>query len=258
MVPEIIDTHAHLYLTEFDEDRNAVIQRARDTGVKKIYLPNIDERSVEQMISLVERYPDLCCPMIGLHPCSVKEDAEEHLSRILAAIDGFPFVAIGEIGTDLYWDTTFRELQIECFNIQIRLAKEKRLPVAIHSRASLDLNIDIIAAESGPELSGVFHCFNGTVEQAHQIIDMGFYLGIGGVITFKNSGLVDVVARLPLESMVLETDAPFLAPHPHRGKRNESSYLPLVAEKIAAALGTSVGKVYCVTTENAAQLFGSR
>ncbi len=251
----LIDTHAHLYLPEFDEDRDSVVQRAIDAGVKKIFLPNIDATTIDPMLAIVDQYPATCAAMLGLHPCSVNADYEKALSSILARVDDVPIVAIGEIGTDMYWDKTFREEQIACFTRQVSLAKERGLPVVIHSRETLDLNIELIRQHADSSLKGVFHCFTGSYEQAMQIIEMGFFLGIGGVLTFKNSGLGDVATRLPLESLVLETDAPYLTPHPFRGKRNESGMIQLVAQKLAEVKNVPLEQVSTVTTGNALRLF---
>lgn len=252
---ELIDTHAHLYVPEFDEDRDEMMMRARHQGVTHICMPNIDSGSIERLLNMESRYQESCHAMIGLHPCSVKADFQNEMDVIEDWLGRRSFSAIGEIGTDLYWDVTHQKEQILCLERQITWAKEKNLPVVLHSRGSLDLNIDIIRRHQDGSLRGVFHCFTGTTEQAKQIIDLGFCLGIGGVVTFKNSGLLEVVVSLPLDSIVLETDAPYLAPHPYRGKRNESSYLRLVAEKIAEGKGESVEKIGLFTTENAVRLF---
>jgi TatD DNase family protein len=255
--PTFIDTHAHLYLQEFDSDRDATIQRAVDSGVKKIYLPNIDSDTIGPMLDMVNRYPEVCLPMIGLHPCSVGPQFEASLEVVKSQVRDGQFVAIGEIGTDLYWDKTFRDEQEVCFREQLRLAKAHTLPVAIHSRETLDWNIELVRDSWEPMLKGVFHCFTGSVAQANAIIEMGFYLGIGGVVTFKNSGLAEVIAQIPLKHLVLETDAPYLTPHPHRGKRNESGYLTLIAQKIAEAQGRSLNEIADITTANATSLFSS-
>jgi TatD DNase family protein len=253
--PIFVDTHAHLYLPEFDDDRDLMMQRALDSGVKKIYLPNIDRETIAPMLEMVSGYPGVCFPMIGLHPCSVDAHFEESLEEVRQRVNDKTYVAIGEIGTDLYWDKTFRDAQEICFREQLSLAKSHRLSVAIHSRETLDWNIELVRESWEEGLRGVFHCFTGTVAQAQAIIELGFYLGIGGVITFKNSGLAEVVAQMPLERLVLETDAPYLTPHPHRGQRNESGYLKLIGQKVAEAQGCSLGEVAEVTTQNARQLF---
>ncbi len=252
---ELIDTHAHLYLPQFNEDRDAMMQRALLLGVKKIYLPNIDSTTIDDMLKMVSGYPDICHPMIGLHPCSVDESYEQEMDIVEGWLGQHAFSAIGEIGTDLHWDVTYRGQQIDCFKRQILLAKEFQLPIVIHSRETLDMNIDIVAQMQDGSLRGIFHCFTGTEEQAMRIIDLGFLLGIGGVITFKNSGLAEVIARQPIESLVLETDAPYLTPHPHRGQRNETSYIRLVAEKIAFCKNESLEKVCTVSSLNAKNLF---
>ena len=252
---EMIDTHAHLYLKEFDDDRDAVVQRAQNLGVTKIFLPNIDSDSIASMLRMTEEYPGVCYAMMGLHPCSVKTEYLRELEIVEEWLGKRRFSAVGEIGTDLYWDTSFRKQQETCFRRQIALAGKMQLPVVIHSRESLDWNIEIVTEMQDGSLSGVFHCFTGTPELARRIIELGFFLGIGGVITFKNSGLAETVQQLPLESLLLETDAPYLTPHPYRGKRNETSYVRLVAEKIAACKGVSLQAVCEVTSLNAQKLF---
>jgi TatD DNase family protein len=252
---EIIDTHAHLYLPEFEVDRDLMIGRALETGVSKVLLPNIDVTSIDPMMDLVKKYPGVCYPMMGLHPCSVKQDYTKQLHIIEAWLARYAFSAIGEIGTDLYWDLTFKEEQEACFRQQLDLAKDKSLPVVIHSRESLDWNIEIVGAMQDGTLGGIFHCFTGTAEQARMIMDLGFYLGIGGVVTFRNSGLSEVVKELPLEYLVLETDAPYLTPHPFRGKRNEPGYIQYVVEKIAECKGISPGRVCEITSQNARKIF---
>jgi len=253
---EFIDTHAHLYLSQFDADRDVMLQEAREQGVTHICLPNIDASTIDAMLEMENRYQDRCHPMIGLHPCSVTADYRAELELIENWLERHRFCAIGEIGTDLYWDKTFYEQQVSCLTHQIELAKTYALPIVLHSRESLDLNIKHVAERQNGSLKGIFHCFTGTREQALRIIDLGFLLGIGGVLTFKNSGLAEVLKDLPLESMVLETDAPYLTPHPHRGERNESKFIPLIAARLAAALNISVEKVSEVTTFNAKALFG--
>lgn len=252
---EFIDTHAHLYLPQFDEDRDAMMQRALLQGVKKIYLPNIDSSTIEDMLTMVTGYPTICHAMIGLHPGSVNESFRQELDIVTEWLEQQAFSAIGEIGTDLYWNTTFRDQQVDCFKAQISLAMQCNLPIIIHSRETLDLNIDIVSQIQDGSLRGIFHCFTGTKEQANRILDLGFMLGIGGVITFKNSGLSEVVEALPLESIVLETDAPYLTPHPYRGQRNESGHIRLIADKIALCKNESLENIARVTTLNARRLF---
>lgn len=252
---EFVDTHAHLYASQFDEDRDAMMARAFSLGVKKIYLPNIDASSIDAMLLLESQYPEQCHAMIGLHPCSVNDTFEQEMQIVESWLERRKFSAIGEIGTDAYWDKTHLDQQVDCFKRQIALAKTYGLPVVIHSRETLDMNIEIISQLQDGALRGIFHCFTGTSEQAKRIIDLGFLLGIGGVLTFKNSGLTEVVSDLPAESLVLETDAPYLAPHPHRGKRNETAYLGLVAEKLADCWHTSVKEIARITSDNARLVF---
>ncbi len=250
-----VDTHCHLYASEFDDDRAGMIQKALNAGVQEMMLPNIDSASIVGMWTLVNDFPDHCYPMMGLHPCSVKSDFAEILLTMKEDLSVRAYVGIGETGIDLYWDKTFIDQQVEAFEEQIRWAKEFGLPVIIHSRESLELNIEIITKHAGDDLTGVFHCFSGTYEQAMAIYELGFKVGIGGVVTFKKSGLEEVLPRLPMEMIVLETDAPYLSPVPFRGKRNESSYIPLIAEKIALLTGKTLQDVALQTTRNAHGLF---
>ncbi|MCB0549628.1 MAG: TatD family hydrolase [Phaeodactylibacter sp.] len=253
----LIDTHTHIYLEEFDEDREEMIQRALDSGVEQFFLPNIDSSSITRMLDLEEAYPGRCFAMMGLHPCSVKENFKEELAIVREWLDERPFCAVGEIGIDLYWDKTFLEQQKEAFLIQVDWAKELGVPIVIHSREATDILIELVEQAKDERLTGVFHCFSGTEEQARRIIGLGFYLGIGGVVTFKNAGLDKVMEKAGLEHVVLETDSPYLAPVPRRGKRNESAYVRLVAEKLAAIKGISFREVAEVTTKNAERLFPS-
>jgi TatD DNase family protein len=252
----IIDTHCHIYLEDFKSDINDIIRRAEAIGVKKFYLPGIDSATHQSMIDLSENFPSECIPMMGLHPCSVRENYKEELNIVSDWISKRQFAAIGEIGLDFYWDTSFKQQQIEAFNIQIKWALEKQLPIVIHSRNSLDECIGIVEQNQVGNLKGIFHCFSGTKEQAERIISLGFLLGIGGVVTYKNAGLAEVVSELPLEKMVLETDAPYLTPVPFRGKRNESSYLQYVVKKLAEVKGVSNEDVARITTSNAQNIFG--
>ena len=253
----LIDTHTHIYLEQFDEDREEMIQRALDSGVEQFFLPNIDSSSITRMLDLEEAYPGRCFAMMGLHPCSVKENFKEELAIVREWLDERPFCAVGEIGIDLYWDKTFLEQQKEAFLIQVDWAKELGVPIVIHSREATDILIELVEQAKDERLTGVFHCFSGTEEQARRIIGLGFYLGIGGVVTFKNAGLDKVMEKAGLEHVVLETDSPYLAPVPRRGKRNESAYVRLVAEKLAAIKGISFREVAEVTTKNAERLFPS-
>ncbi|HEX8315468.1 MAG TPA: TatD family hydrolase [Flavisolibacter sp.] len=252
MQPFFIDTHAHIYLPEFDQNREKLLIAARDAGVKEIYLPAIDSSTHESMLQTEKDFP-LCKSMMGLHPCSVKEDYENEISIIKNYLAGRKFIAVGEIGLDFYWDKTFAKQQYEAFHQQIELALQYKLPIVIHSRNAIDECIDVVAQY--PALRGVFHCFSGSEEQARKITELQFLLGIGGVVTFKNSGLDKVISRVGLSAVVLETDAPYLAPVPYRGKRNEPSYTKLVAEKISSVLGISVKEVGTITTRNAEKLF---
>jgi TatD DNase family protein len=253
----MIDTHTHLYLEDFDEDRDEMLQRAVQAGIRQFFMPNIDSSSVERLLDAESRYPGLCIPMMGLHPCSVNENYQQELNIVRSWLDNKKFCAIGEIGIDLYWDSTFLEQQKKAFLMQTEWAMERGLPIIIHTRNSLDLVLEIIKPLKNPGLRGIFHCFGGTISQAETILELGFLLGIGGVLTFKNSGLCETVKKLPLEHMVLETDAPYLAPHPFRGKRNEESYLKVIVEKLAECKEISEEEIIVTTTENAKKNFGN-
>jgi TatD DNase family protein len=250
-----IDTHAHVYSEEFKADRTDIIGRAIDAGVKEIYMPNIDHTSIDQMFELEEKYKGTCISMMGLHPTSVKKDFEKELYVVEEWLFKRKFVAVGEMGTDLYWDKSFWEQQKEAFTIQVGWAKKLKLPIVIHCRESMDETIAMLEPMLGDGLCGVFHCFSGTLEQARKITSMGFYLGFGGVSTFKNGGLDKVIPDLDLDNMVLETDSPYLAPVPHRGKRNEPSYIPIIAEKIISLKKISKEEFQAITTRNARRLF---
>lgn len=250
-----IDTHAHLYLEEFEEDRDTMIQRAVEAGVEQFFLPNINSSTIEAMLHLEETYPERCFPMMGLHPSWVKEGFREELAVVKEWLDRRGFCAVGEIGIDLYWDKTHLAEQQEAFLTQIEWAKERDLPIVIHSRESIDLVINMLKEVRDSRLKGIFHCFGGSEAQAEAIIDLGFYLGIGGVLTFKKSGLDRVMESIDLSHVVLETDSPYLAPVPYRGKRNESAYVRLVAEKLATVKGTTVEEVARITTQNAERVF---
>jgi TatD DNase family protein len=251
-----IDTHAHLYASEFQNDRLAVIQRAKDAGVGKIFLPNIDMKSIPLMHQLHRDAPDFFYPMMGLHPCSVQQDVEEQLTQIFAAFDPKVHCAIGEIGIDLYWDKSFLAQQILAFKTQIEWAKKLELPIIIHARDSFDQIFEVMDRLNDERLTGIFHCFTGTKKQAEHILSYrGFKLGIGGVVTFKNGGIHEFLHELPLDQLVLETDAPYLAPVPHRGKRNESSYIPIIAERVATCFQLPLHKVAEITTNAALEVF---
>lgn len=252
---QLIDSHAHVYLKEFKEDINLIIDRAKEAGVEAIYMPNIDHTSIDDMLEVAANYPGYCIPMMGLHPCSVTKHFEKELYEVEEWLGKGGFAAVGEIGTDLYWDKTFWPQQQEVLRIQLEMAKKFGLPFVIHCRDSIDETIELIKPMNSGKLDGVFHCFTGTVQQAEEIIEMGFKIGIGGVATFKNGGLNDVLETIPLENMMLETDSPYLAPVPYRGKRNEPSYVIHPCEKIAAVKNISVETVAAATTANSLTLF---
>ncbi|MEO6130261.1 MAG: TatD family hydrolase [Saprospiraceae bacterium] len=253
-----IDTHCHLYAAEFGPDQSAMIRRALDNHVNQMMLPNIDVESIPAMLALHQLFPDHCKPMMGLHPCSVEDNYQEVLSKMKNELHKGGYSGIGETGVDLYWETKTKTMQIEAFEEQIEWAKEFDLPVIIHSRESLDLNIDIIKNHQDGNLKGIFHCFGGDYSQAMRIYELGFKIGIGGVITFKKSELGEVLPKIPIEMIVLETDAPYLAPVPYRGKRNESSYILLIAEKVASCLSLSMEEVSGLTTRNAEAVYGKK
>jgi TatD DNase family protein len=252
-----IDTHCHIYAEEFDSDRSDTIQRAKLAAVEKLLLPNIDSTSIDALYKVCDAWPDVCYPMMGLHPCSVKENYLQELKVIEDEFSKRIFIGVGEIGLDYYWDKTFIPEQKEVFRRHLAWAKELQLPVAIHTRNSFDDAIEIVEELQDGTLNGVFHCFSGTVENAKRVQEVGFYMGIGGVVTFKNGGLDVSLKDVPLDYLILETDAPYLAPVPYRGKRNESSYIPLIAQKLADIKGVSLEEVAKVTTGNAEGLFGN-
>lgn len=251
----LVDTHAHLYVKQFDEDREDMLKRSIQNGIEKFYLPNIDSSSIEAMLELEAKHPTQCYPMMGLHPCSVKENYKEELAIVEQWLSKRPFVAIGEIGLDLHWDTTFFEQQKDAFRTQIRWAKQLNIPIVIHSRKSTWEAIEIVREEKDERLSGIFHCFGDDIEAAQAIIDLDFYLGIGGVLTFKKSGLDKTMKEISMEHVVLETDSPYLAPTPYRGKRNESAYIRLIAQKLADVKGLTLEEVAKITTKNANTIF---
>jgi len=251
----LTDTHAHIYLPEFAETRIEMLKRAEKEGVNKILLPAIDSESHADLVELAARFPAQCRPMMGLHPCYVKENYLEELAIARNYLEKEGFVAVGEIGLDFYWDKTFTEQQYLAFEEQIRWALEFSLPIAIHSRNSTDECIEVVRRHQNGKLKGVFHCFSGNAEQARQIMDLGFYLGIGGVVTFKNGGLDKVFETIGLDRVVLETDAPYLAPVPFRGKRNEPSYLKYVVEKLAQIKQITEKEVALITERNVGELF---
>ena len=251
-----IDTHTHLYSEEFKEDRKAVVEKAIKNGVNHLFLPNVDVDSIQPMLDLVWDFPENCFPMMGLHPCSVNEHVEAHLFQIQKWFKKRKFWAVGEIGLDYYWSTEFKDQQISAFKKQIQWAISLDLPIVIHSRNSNEDVIQILTEMAHPKLRGIFHCFSGDANQAKQVVDLGFLLGIGGVLTYKNSGLAEALSEISIEKMVLETDAPYLAPVPFRGKRNESFYLIEIARKLAEIKSVGLHQVAEITTTNAKRIFG--
>ena len=250
-----IDTHTHIYVKQFDEDREEMIERAIEAGVETFFLPNIDQDSIESMINLETQYPNRCHAMMGLHPCSVDENVEESLEVVKSYLDKRSFVAIGEIGIDLYWEKKFFSQQEMAFKKQISWAKEADVPIVIHCREATQDVLKILRECHDNKLRGIFHCFGGSVEEAEQIIELGFLLGIGGVLTFKKAGLDNTLNAIGLENIVLETDSPYLAPVPFRGKRNESAYVRIVAEKLAEIKQIPLSEVAKITSENAMRIF---
>lgn len=252
----LVDTHSHIYLPEFKNDRDAMLDRAEKTGVARILLPAIDSATHEDQLKLEAEFPGRCISMMGVHPCSVKESYKEELAAARVLLEKGSFIAVGEIGLDFYWDKTFTEQQYAAFHEQIEWALHYNIPISIHSRNATDECIAVVKEHQKGNLKGVFHCFSGNTGQAQQAIDLGFYLGIGGVVTFKNSGLDKVMENSTLENIVLETDAPYLAPVPFRGKRNEPSYLEYVVKKLAEIKQSEEAEIARITTENAERLFG--
>ena len=253
----LTDTHTHLYANQFDEDRKEMISKCFEEDITRLFLPNIDSSSIEGMMKLASDYPENCFPMMGLHPTSVKDNFREELILIENLMTLSDFCAVGEIGIDLYWDKSFLKQQQEAFRFQIELAKKHKLPFVIHCRDAFDEIFEILDELNDDSMRGIFHCFTGTIEQANHIINYGdFKIGIGGVVTFKNSGLDKVVEQIDLKHLVLETDSPYLAPTPFRGKRNESTYLYTIAEKVAEVKKVSVEELAKITTQNSKQVFG--
>ncbi|RIW19519.1 TatD family hydrolase [Vibrio harveyi] len=251
----MIDTHAHIYASEFDNDRDEVVKRALEQGIDKILLPNIDLESIEPMLKTEAAYPEICRSMMGLHPCYVDGNVEQTLAIIRGWFKKHNFIAVGEIGIDLYWDKTFRAEQEMAFVTQLTWAKEMDLPVVIHTRDSIEETLTLLRQEQDGRLRGVFHCFGGSVEEAQAINELGFHLGLGGVSTFKNGGMDKVIPHLDMNWVILETDCPYLAPVPHRGKRNEPAYTSLVAARVAELRGESLEAIDALTTKNAEELF---
>jgi TatD DNase family protein len=252
---KLIDTHTHIYLPEFDGDRDEAVKRALGNGIEKLLMPNIDIHSVAPILSAVARYPEICYPMAGLHPTSVKADYIQQLDELEALWSANKFIAVGEIGVDLYWDKTFIKEQLISLRRQISFAIKKNLPVVIHSRESFPEVFSILEEFKGAGLKGVLHAFTGNIADAERAVGMGFMLGIGGIVTFKKSGLDEVVKSVGPENLILETDSPYLAPVPHRGKRNESSYISIINKKLAEIFGMEEEAVAAVTYANSVRLF---
>jgi TatD DNase family protein len=252
---QLIDTHTHLYASEFDADRAAIIEKAIHNGITHFFLPNIDIHSIQPMLDLCWSFPNNCFPMMGLHPCSVDMHVDAHLFQIQKWFKKRKFYAVGEIGLDYYWSTEFKTEQIKAFRMQIQWAIQQNLPVVIHSRNSNEDVIAILKEMKHPRLRGIFHCFGGDATQAAEVVDLGFLLGIGGVLTFKNGGLDKAIEDIPIQHLVLETDSPYLAPVPHRGKRNESFYIIEIARKLAELKKLGLSQVAEITTQNALKVF---
>ncbi|MEX2594718.1 MAG: TatD family hydrolase [Anditalea sp.] len=250
-----IDSHAHIYSAKFNSDREEIIQRSKENGVHKIFMPNIDLDSIDPMLEAEQKYPGVCIPMMGLHPCDVDKEFQKQLYVMEDWLNKRPFAGVGEIGLDLYWDKSYLEHQKEALKVQITWAKEKGLPIILHCRESIQETIEIVRSMNDDQLTGIFHCFTGSLEQAQEIIDMGFLLGIGGVATFKNGGLDKVLPSIGLDKLVLETDAPYLAPVPHRGKRNSPEFIPLIAQKVGDLTESSLDRVSETTNSNATKVF---
>lgn len=252
----ITDTHTHLYAAEFDEDRNDMMQRAKEAGVSRFFIPAIDSTYTEKMFALEKDYPNEVFLMMGLHPTYVKENYKEELVHVKKWLDQRNFYAIGEIGIDLYWDKTFLKQQQEVFRTQIQWAKEKKLPIVIHCRDAFDEVFEVLESEKGDDLFGIFHCFTGNLEQAKLAISYNMKLGIGGVVTFKNGKIDQFLNEIVIEDIVLETDSPYLAPTPYRGKRNETSYITQVVGKLVDIYGLSYEEISAITTQNSKDVFG--
>jgi TatD DNase family protein len=254
---KFIDTHSHLYSEQFDNDRITAINEAIALGIDTILLPNISSKYTNNLLKLCNQFPENCFPMIGLHPCDVSEENfDNEMQHVEIELTKNKYIAVGEIGLDLYWDKTKLEVQKRAFIHQIKLAKQYQIPIAIHVRDAFDEAIEIVESHNDNSLRGVFHCFTGSIVQAERVIDLkDFYLGIGGVITFKNSGLDQTIKEISLKNLILETDSPYLAPVPFRGKRNESKYLTKIAEKIAEIKNMTIKEIAEITTTNAKKLF---
>ncbi|WP_339695593.1 TatD family hydrolase [uncultured Marixanthomonas sp.] len=251
----LTDTHTHLYSDAFDEDRKQVMQRAIDAGVKRFFIPAIDSGHTEEMYELEKNYPDQVFLMMGLHPTSVKENYEEELAHIEKQFKKRSFYAVGEIGIDLYWDTSTLAIQQDAFKRQLQMAKKHKLPIVIHCRDAFDEVFEVLESEKGDDLFGIFHCFTGTKEQAEQALSYNMKLGIGGVVTFKNGKIDQFLNQIDLKHIVLETDSPYLSPTPYRGKRNESSYLELICKKVAQLYNVTEEEIAKITTQNSKEIF---
>jgi TatD DNase family protein len=253
---KLIDTHTHLFSDKFESDRHEAVQRAIDAGVERMYLPNISRDTTDSMNALVDAFPAHCFAMMGLHPCHVDEHLDAELAHVEQELASGRYSAVGETGLDYHWDTSFAEQQKDALRQQIGWAKKFQLPIVLHTRESFDDTYELIAEQNDDSLTGVFHCFGGSVSEAEKVAELGgFYIGIGGVATFAKSNHPEVLPAVPVEMIVLETDAPYLAPKPHRGKRNESAYLPRIAERVAEIKGMAVDEIAAVTTANALQLY---
>ena len=251
----LIDTHTHMFSSQFDEDREQIVKECIESGIETLLLPNINSETIDAMWSLCDLFPKNCFPMIGLHPCDVKEDYQKELDIVLQELKNRKYVAVGEIGIDLHWDKTTVDIQKNAFDQQIKWAIEFDLPIAIHIRESFEEVFEVLEQNIHPKLRGVFHCFTGTLEQAQKAISMGFMLGVGGVVTFKNSGVDKVLENIDLKHLVLETDSPYLAPTPLRGKRNDSRNLQLICDKLAQLNDLESSEVARITSKNAQTLF---
>ena len=254
----LIDTHTHWYVEAFEEDQDEAIARAIASGVERFFLPAIDQTYTQRMLALQRKYPDRIDLMMGLHPTHVNDNVEEELAHVAQMLDTHSFVAVGEIGIDLYWDKTHEQAQQKAFDQQIYWAKERGLPIVIHCREAFEAVFEVLEGHRGDNLKGIFHCFTGTLADAQRAIDLNLALGIGGVVTFKNGKIDEFLSDIPLTNIVLETDAPYLAPVPYRGKRNESAYLPLIADKVASIYALTTAEVALQTTANALNIFGDR
>lgn len=251
-----IDTHAHLYSSPLNENRELIIQNAINNGIDTIIMPAIDSNTLESMLELEAAYPNNCIAMMGLHPCSVKDNVQQELDIVEAQLKKRKFIAIGEIGLDYYWDKTFIQQQIEAFTTQMQWALEKQLPIVIHTRNAMGETIEAVKPFAKKGLRGIFHCFSGSQESAQQIISMGFHLGLGGVLTYKNAAVAEAIKEVPMSHLVLETDAPYLSPVPYRGKINEPAFMIEVAKKLAEIKNIPLQEVAAITTNNAKEVFG--